>query len=129
MDLQAAHTSRMAEACYARDNREAHGHVASIRAEYRQLSRNWHTCLGFAVPLPPRIKLEPPTLNTALAYETQVEAEGSISGCKWSREELEKELNDWIWEESVLRIKRQRLPRVSRLNCTKESMKYWYRKS
>jgi hypothetical protein len=123
MDLQAAHTSRMAGSCYARDIREAHGHVASIRAEYRQLSRSWHTCLGFGVPLPPRKKLEPPTLNTALTYETQVEAEGSIGGRKRSREELEKELNAWIWEESVLRIERQRLPRVSRLSCTKESMK------
>jgi hypothetical protein len=123
IDLQAAHTSRMAGSCYARDIREAHSHIASIRAEYRQLSRSWHTCLGFGVPLPPRIKFEPPTLNTALAFETQVEAEGSISGRKRSREELEKELNDWIWEESVSRIKRQRLPRVSRLSCTKECMK------
>jgi hypothetical protein len=122
MDLQAAHTSRMAGSCYARDTREAHGHVASIRAEYRQLSRSWHTCLGFGVPLPPRIILEPPSLNTVLASEIQVEAEGPISRRKRSREELEKELNDWIREESVLRVKRQRLPLVLRLSCRKESM-------
>jgi hypothetical protein len=74
------------------------------------------------VPLPPRIELKPPTLNTALASETQVEAEGPISRRKRSREELEKELNDWIREESTLRVKRQRLPRVSRLSRKKESM-------
>jgi hypothetical protein len=106
MDLQAAHTSRMAGSCYAWDIREAHGYIALIRAEYRQLSRSWHTCLGFGVPLPPRIELKPPTLNTALASETQVEAEGPISRRKRSREELEKKLNDWIREELTLRVKR-----------------------
>lgn len=74
------------------------------------------------MPLPLCIKLKPPTLNTALASETQVEAEGPISRRKRSREELEKELNDWIREESTLRVKRQRLPRVSRLNRKKENM-------
>jgi hypothetical protein len=46
IDLQAAHTSRMAGVCYARDVREGYGHVASLRSEFRGLSRNWHTCLG-----------------------------------------------------------------------------------
>jgi hypothetical protein len=58
IDLQAAHTSRMAGSCYARDVREAHRHIASIRAEYRQLSRSWHTCMGFGVPLPQRDELK-----------------------------------------------------------------------
>jgi hypothetical protein len=53
-------------------------------------------------------------------------AEGLISRRKRSREELEKDLNDWIREKSTLRVKRQRLPRVSRrvsrLNRKKENM-------
>jgi hypothetical protein len=120
MDLQAAHTSRMAGSCYARDIREARGHIASIRAEYRQLSRSWHACLGFGVPLPPRMKVELPQ-NLALAAGTKVDVEERTCGRKRSREELEKELNEWIREESVLRVKRQRLPLVSRLKC-KDSM-------
>lgn len=40
IDLQAAHTSRMAGVRYARDVREGHGHVASLRSEFRELSRN-----------------------------------------------------------------------------------------
>jgi hypothetical protein len=39
----------MAGARYARDLREGHGHVATLRAEFRTLSRNWHTCLGFGL--------------------------------------------------------------------------------
>jgi hypothetical protein len=33
---------------YARGIEEAPGHVASARAEYRQISREWHAYLGFS---------------------------------------------------------------------------------
>jgi hypothetical protein len=33
---------------YARGIEEAPGHVASARADYRQISREWHTFLGFS---------------------------------------------------------------------------------
>jgi hypothetical protein len=82
----------MAGSCYARDIREARSHIASIRAEYRQLSRSWHACLGFGVPLPPRMKVELPQ-NLALAAGTKVDVEERTCGRKRSRKELEKELN------------------------------------
>lgn len=41
----------MAGAIYARGIEEAPGHVASARAEYRQISREWHSWLGFALYL------------------------------------------------------------------------------
>jgi hypothetical protein len=113
MDLQAAHTSRMAGSCYARDIREAHGHVASIRAEYRQLSRSWHTCMGFGVPLPPRDEPEKPAIKPTIASRVQEVDHRHYSGRKRIREELEKELSDWMREEVVLRVKRQRLKPTS----------------
>jgi hypothetical protein len=33
---------------YARGIEEAPGHVAAARAEYRQISREWHIYLGFS---------------------------------------------------------------------------------
>ena len=33
---------------YARVIEEAPGHVASTRSEYRQITREWHTYLGFS---------------------------------------------------------------------------------
>jgi hypothetical protein len=96
IDLQAAHTSRMAGSCYARDVREAHGHVASIRAEYRQLSRSWHTCMGFGVPLPPRDELKEPTIKPTITVSAQGPTHSTYNGHKRTREELEKELNSWM---------------------------------
>ena len=46
-DAQAGHTSLLAGSIYARGIEEAPGHVASARAEYRLISRAWHTFLGF----------------------------------------------------------------------------------
>jgi hypothetical protein len=122
IDLQAAHTSRIAGSCYARDVREAHGHVASIRAEYRQLSRSWHTCMGFGVPLPPRDKSEEPTIKPIITASAQEATHSTYNGHKRTREELEKELNSWMQEEAVLPIKRRRLPYKLRRKCEKDSM-------
>jgi hypothetical protein len=120
MDLQAAHTSRMAGSCYARDVREAHGHVASIRAEYRQLSRNWHICMGFGVPLPPREESEKPAIKPIIASRVQEVDHRHYNGRKRTREDLEKELSDWMREEAVLCVKRQRLPHRSRSKYKKD---------
>jgi hypothetical protein len=48
---QAAHPSGLAGSIYARGIEEAPGHVESRRAEYRQISRAWHSWLGFALYL------------------------------------------------------------------------------
>ncbi|KAL5347577.1 hypothetical protein ACLOAV_006985 [Pseudogymnoascus australis] len=46
---QTGHTAIVAGNVYARGIEEAPGHVASARAEYRALSRAWHSFLGFSV--------------------------------------------------------------------------------
>ena len=53
-DAQAAHSSRIAGQIYGRGIEEAPGHVQSRKAEYREVSREWHYCLGFGVALEPR---------------------------------------------------------------------------
>lgn len=50
-DAQACHMADLAGSIYARGVEEAPGHVASARAEYRQISRAWHSWLGFALYL------------------------------------------------------------------------------
>jgi hypothetical protein len=47
-DAQAAHAANTAGMIYARGIEEAPRHVASARAEYRQISREWHAYLGFS---------------------------------------------------------------------------------
>jgi hypothetical protein len=107
MDLQAAHTSKMAGICYARDIREGPGQTASLRSEFRALSRDWHACLGFGVPLPPRDAQElsdgadPVVLQETFRFPS--------TRHKRSREEVEKELKDWMRAESLLRTNSKRL--------------------
>jgi hypothetical protein len=48
---QTGHTAYVAGNVYARGIEEAPGHVAATRAEYRALSRAWHSFLGFGVYL------------------------------------------------------------------------------
>lgn len=50
-DLQSAHGSWTAGAIYARGLEEAPGHIQSRRAEYRAVSREWHSFLGFQTGL------------------------------------------------------------------------------
>jgi hypothetical protein len=50
-DQQAAHESLFAGAVYARGAEEAPGHVKAKRLQYRLVSREWHTFLGFQVGL------------------------------------------------------------------------------
>jgi hypothetical protein len=54
-DAQACHLADLAGSIYARGIEEALGHVASARAEYRQISREWHSWLGFALYLGGRV--------------------------------------------------------------------------
>jgi hypothetical protein len=51
LDAQAGHTTAIAGQIYARSIHEAPGHVASAKAEYRDISRKWHACIGFGVYL------------------------------------------------------------------------------
>lgn len=83
----------MAGSCYARDIREAPRHVASLRAEYRQLSQSWHMCLDFEVPLPPRDKLVESTRKPADTTKTQEQMREHVRGHKRTRKELKEELN------------------------------------
>jgi hypothetical protein len=48
-DAQACHAADLAASIYARGIEEAPGHVESARAEYRQISREWHSWLGFVL--------------------------------------------------------------------------------
>ena len=50
-DAQACRLADLAGSIYARGIEEAPGHVASARAEYRQISRAWHSWIGFALYL------------------------------------------------------------------------------
>ena len=50
-NAQACHLADLARSIYAQGIEEAPGHVASARAEYRQISRAWHSWLGFALYL------------------------------------------------------------------------------
>jgi hypothetical protein len=49
MDEQSAHGTLRAGLVYARGIEETPGHVASARAEYRALSREWHAFLDFKI--------------------------------------------------------------------------------
>jgi hypothetical protein len=117
MDLQAAHTSRIAGNYYARDLREGPGHVASLRAEYCLLSRNWHTSIGFGVPLLPRDETSTAGNDRALSLLPTVSKgfPSQVAGHKQSQQEVEEELNSWLRTRSVLRLKKIRLARPRRM--------------
>lgn len=112
MDLQAAHTSRMAGICYGRDMREGPGQTASLRAEFRTLSRNWHICLGFGIHLPPRDEPDPPSRAGLRALQ---ECSGNlVAGQKRTREEEKNELNSWLLEKDLLRCNNKRISSAKR---------------
>ncbi|EED20833.1 conserved hypothetical protein [Talaromyces stipitatus ATCC 10500] len=56
-DQQGSHTSWTAGTIYARGLKEAPGHVEERRMQYRAISREWHSFLGFKVQLGPRKRL------------------------------------------------------------------------
>lgn len=111
MDLQAAHTSRMAGICYGRGMREGPGQTASLRAEFRTLSRNWHTCLGFGMQLPPRD--EPDQPDRAGLEGLQGCSGNLVAGQKRTREDEKKELNDWLQGQDLLRYNSKRVLRTA----------------
>jgi hypothetical protein len=105
MDGQAGHSSILAGQIYARGIEEAPGHVASARAEYRDISRRWHTILGFGVALEPRKECNREALEEirvgAVANrerlsqdqrEAEIETVGETVFLKRKREDLEIEL-------------------------------------
>lgn len=49
LDEQAAHGSWISGTIYAREMQEAPGHVEGRRREFRAVSREWHSFLGFNV--------------------------------------------------------------------------------
>jgi hypothetical protein len=74
-DAQACHLADLAGSVYARGIEEAPGHVASARAEYRQISCAWHSCLGFALYLGGRASAH----ETALELKISSTSVGSTS--------------------------------------------------
>jgi len=66
-DAQACHLADLAGSVYARGIEEAPGHVASARAEYRQISRAWHSWLGFALYLGGRASAHEAALEPKIA--------------------------------------------------------------
>jgi hypothetical protein len=56
-DAQACHAADLAASVYARGIEEAPGHTEQARAEYRQISREWHAWLGLS-PFPDNPLLE-----------------------------------------------------------------------
>lgn len=59
-----------------------------MRAEYRQLSRYWHACLGFGVVLPPRGKPKERAQDAVAGSALQKFAHGHINRLKRTYEEL-----------------------------------------
>jgi hypothetical protein len=109
MDLQAAHSTKMASCTYARDFRMAPGQVENLRAEFRDLSRHWHTCIGFGVALPPRDSVQSSKLGGEPLSERPAE-EVVWAGMVRSRVESERELNEWMRREGMLRNRKKRRP-------------------
>jgi hypothetical protein len=105
MDLQAAHTSRMASISYAREGRDGPGQLFLLRHEYREISRAWHSCLGFGVPLAPRnsVLQEVRNVNSMLGTKRGHNA-GKAEG---------DELEQWLRSDATMavgkRVKRQRV--------------------
>lgn len=65
-DAQACHTADLAVSIYARGIEEAPGHTASARAEYRQISGEWHSWPGFALYLGGRLGAHDGSLDKAI---------------------------------------------------------------
>jgi hypothetical protein len=76
-DMQAAHTSALAGSVYARGVQDAPGHVAAMQREYRLISREWHSFLGFTPVLAAR--------RTPLGEQTPNQSSGAMGrAAGWS---------------------------------------------
>ena len=69
-DQQGSHTSWTAGTIYARGLKEAPGHVKERRAEYRAISREWHSFLGFKTQLGPRKRPLVEVMNPKSSYSS-----------------------------------------------------------
>ena len=74
-NTQACHLANLAGSVYAQGIKKALGHVASTRAEYRQISRAWHSQVGFALYLRGRASAH----ETALKPKISSASVGSTS--------------------------------------------------
>jgi hypothetical protein len=120
MDLQAAHTSISAGICYARDHSEGPFPTASLRAEFRAISRHWHICLGFGVPREPREAFK------LVDKEDTSTPLGDLLGNRFQRkraseEDLEAELNDWLRDEQLLRPRNKKARKASKEQENRDS--------
>jgi hypothetical protein len=102
-DHQTAHTSIVAGNVYARLLEEAPGHVASARQQYRVVSTEWHTFLGFNAYLGARrhrlqhLSERPVNIRTSAVLEGNrkrpfVEDEPENQGLDMTREQISIEL-------------------------------------
>lgn len=79
--LKLATLADLAGLIYARGIEEAPGHLASARAEYRRISRAWHSWFGFALYLG----------NRASAFVTDSASKNALSDsglCSLKRKQL-----------------------------------------
>lgn len=83
-DAQACHLADLAGLVYTQGIEEAPGHVALARAEYCQISRAWHSWLGFALYLGGcasayKTALEPKISSTSIGSTSKHKALCEIS--------------------------------------------------
>lgn len=96
-DYQAAHGSMLAGQLYARGIEEAPGHIAPIRAEYRAISRAWHSCLRFRVFLGSRLTIAIPSSRCQPQLGTRsstIPDKIVVEKCTSTRETLKRKERD-----------------------------------
>jgi hypothetical protein len=110
---QTGHTAHVAGNVYARGIEEAPGHVASARAEYRSLSRTWHSFLGFRVYLG---ILPPNSLKRPRDESSKGIKEGSLSSCVGEVEDIEAEIQRRVKTELKAKVERRVKEALLRIN-------------
>lgn len=127
---QTGHTAYVAGNVYARGIEEAPGHVASARAEYRALSRTWHSFFGFGAylgVLPPNSLKRPRDESSrgikdgnpnpsSYIEEAEVDIEAEIQ--RRVKTEVEAEVERRV-KEALLQMNNSRLQQAKRQKTTK----------
>jgi len=67
-NTQACYLADLASSVYIRGIEEAPGYVALVRAEYRQISRTWHSWLGFALYLGGRTSAHETAIEPKISF-------------------------------------------------------------
>lgn len=123
INAQAGHTTAVAGQIYARGIHETSDYVASVKAEYRQISRQWHACLGFDRCLELRPKLIQKDLTSAIDSAQYSRSSSPARDVRSSdksmlekrrRESMKKDIEKWVREELQWRrlIKRLRVSKI-----------------